>query len=94
MSGLTQNLSILQIQGSRRPTNDPAPTARGRKRGDFKDKESKLLLGLNKGDFLHADGTYGDKELADKPVDFDLLRDGSYDRSLLPFVPKVRGTMR
>ena len=69
-------------------------TACGRKRGYFKDKESKLLLGLNKGDFLRTDGTYGDKELVDKPVDFDLLRDGSYNRSLLPFVPKVRGTMR
>jgi hypothetical protein len=94
MSEPTQNLPILRIQGSRRPANDPAPTARGRRRGYFKDRESRLLLGLNKGDFLRADGTYGDKELADKPVDFDLLRDGSYDRRLLPFVPKVRGTMR
>ena len=44
-------------------------------------------LGLNEGDFLQADGTYREQELADKPVEFLLLREAAYDRRLLPFVP-------
>ena len=73
--------------------NNRAPIELGCKRGYFKDKETRALLGLNKGDFLRADGTYGNKELADSPVDFTLLQDGLYDHRFLPFVPKRRGTV-
>ena len=54
---------IACILGSRSFVNDRTPIKLGRKCGYFKDKESKALLSLNKGDFLQADGTYGDKEL-------------------------------
>jgi hypothetical protein len=67
--------------------NDRAPVELGRKRGYFKDLAVRALLGLNKGDFLQADGTYGDKELASNPVDFSLLREELYNRRLLPFMP-------
>ena len=50
--------------------------------------------GNTKGDFLQADGTYGSKELADSPINFSWLQEGTYDRPLLPFVPERRGTLR
>jgi hypothetical protein len=90
----TRTYAIAPVPGSRNLVNNRAPIELGRKRGYFKDKETRALLGLNKGDFLRADGTYGNKELADSPVDFTLLQDGSYDHRFLPFVPKRRGMAR
>jgi hypothetical protein len=94
MSGTAPTLAIARVPGSRRLVNDPAPIQLGRKRGPPKDRETRDLLSLNKGDFLRADGTYGSKELADSPIDFSVLRTGSYDQRLLPFIPARRGTMR
>jgi hypothetical protein len=78
---------IARVPGSQSLVNDPAPIELGRKQGYFKDPAARALLGLNKGDFLQADGTYGEKELASKPVDFSLLREESYNHRLLPFMP-------
>jgi hypothetical protein len=86
--------AIAHIPGSRSFVNDRAPIKVGRKRGYFKDQEMKSLLSLNKGDFLRADGTYGDKELAYQPVDFAQLREGSYNHRFLPFVPKRQGSLQ
>jgi hypothetical protein len=94
MSDSSRTFAITRVPGSRSFVNDRTPVELGRKRGYFQDRETRLLLGLNKGDFLRADGTYGSKELADRPVDFALLREGSYDHRFLPFVPKRRGTAR
>jgi hypothetical protein len=94
MSNIAQNLAIARIPGSRALVNDRAPIEAGRKRGYFNDSETRILLSLNKGDFLRADGTYGSKELASSPVNFSSLREGSYDHRLLPFAPKRRGMMR
>ena len=79
MSSSSRTPIIARIPGSRSLVNDHAPIEQGRKRGYFKDKKTKALLSLNKGDFLRADGTYGDKEIAHRPVDFALLREGSYN---------------
>ena len=92
MSDSSRTFAIACVPGSRSFVNDRAPVELGRKHGYFKDRETRHLLGLNKGDFLRADGTYGSKELTDRPVDFALLREGSYDHRFLPFVPKRRGT--
>jgi hypothetical protein len=73
MSETSRNLAIARIPGSRSWVNDRAPVELGHKRGYFKDLVMRVLLGLNKGDFLRADGTYGEKELASGPVDFSLL---------------------
>jgi len=70
---------------------DRAPIEMGRKRGYFKDEAARALLGLNKGDFMQNLGTYGAKEMGTNPVNFDLLRDGTYDQRFLPFVPRLRG---
>jgi hypothetical protein len=94
MSSASQTYVIARIPRSQSLVNDHAPVERGRKRGYFKDPETRTLLGLNMGDFLRADSTYGDKELADRPVDFAQLREGSYDHCFLPFVPKRHGSMR
>ena len=85
---------IAHIPGSRSLVNDHTPIERGCKCGYFKDKETKALLSLNKGDFLRADGTYGDKEITHWPVDFTLLHKGSYDHRFLPFVPKRQGSLQ
>jgi hypothetical protein len=73
---------------------DRAPIAMGRKRGYFRDETTRALLGLNKGNFMQNSGTYGTKEIAEQPVEFDLLRNGTYDQCFLPFVPCNRGTLR
>ncbi len=67
---------------------DRAPIEMGRKRGYFKDEAARALLGLNKGDFMQNLGTYGAKEMGTNPVNFDLLRDRTYDQRFLPFVPR------
>jgi hypothetical protein len=87
MSETSRNFAIAHIPSSRSLVNNQAPIELGHKWGYFKDPAARALLGLNKGDFLRADGTYGDKELASKPVDFSLLREELYDCRLLPFVP-------
>jgi hypothetical protein len=94
MSSSSRTPAIARIPGSRSFVNDRAPIELGHKRGYFKDKETKSLLSLNKGDFLRADGTYGNKELAYQPVDFTQLLEGSYDHHFLPFVPKQQGSLR
>ena len=55
----TRTHTIARVPGSRNFVNDRAPIELGRKHGYFKDKETRALLGLNKGDFSRADGTYG-----------------------------------
>ena len=67
---------------------------RSRKRGYFNDGATRVLLALTEEDHLQAAGTYGAKELGEYPVDFMILRNGSYDQRLMPFVPKQRGTMK
>jgi hypothetical protein len=94
MSEASRNLVIARIPGSQSLVNNAAPVKLGCKHGYFKDQVTRTLLGLNKGDFLRADGTYGKKELADKPVKFSLIREESYDCRLLPFILACRGTMR
>jgi hypothetical protein len=69
----SRNLAIACIPGSRSLVNDRAPVELGHKQGYFKDAAMRALLGLNKGNFLRADGMYGEKELASEPVDFSLL---------------------
>jgi hypothetical protein len=85
---------IARVPGSCALVNDRAPIEAGQKHGYFKDSETRILLALNKGDFLRADGTYGSKELASSPVNFSSLREGSYNHCLLPFVPKRQGMMQ
>jgi hypothetical protein len=94
MSRLELSQPSLCIPGTRISLFERAPLEYGRKRGFFRDETTRALLGLNKGDFMTASGTYGAKELAEYPVDFALVRDGSYDQRFLPFVPEGRGTMR
>ncbi len=64
-----------------------APVESGRKRGYFKDEETKALLSLTSDEFMMNSGTYGAKEIGENPVDFATLRHGSYDQRFLPFVP-------
>ena len=71
-----------------------APVEAGRKRGYFKDDETKALLSLGSDDFMMNSGTYGAKEIGQNPVDFTMLRHGSYDQRFLPFVPRGHGTLR
>jgi hypothetical protein len=52
MSSSLQTPAIARIPGSQSFVNDRAPIKLGRKRGYFKDKETKSLLSLNKGNFL------------------------------------------
>ena len=94
MSHAAQDLAIACIPGSQSLVSDPAPVKLGRKRRYFKDWEVKASLGLSKGDFLQADGTYGSKELTDSPINFFWLQEGTYDRCLLPFVSEWQGTLR
>ena len=94
MSRLEQSRPTLCIPDTGISLFERAPLELGRKRGFFKDEATRALLGLNKGDFMTASGTYGAKEMAEYPVDFALARDGSYDQRFLPFVPESRGTMR
>ncbi len=94
MSQLQLNQPSLRVAGTNRPMFEKAPVEVGRKRGYFKDEVTRVLLSLTKEDYLQVSGTYGAKELAEYPVDFTLLRNGSYDQRLLPFVPKRRATMR
>ena len=94
MSQLEINQPTLRIPGTQISLFERAPLEHGRKRGYFRDEATRALLGLSKGDFLQASGTYGAREVAEYPVDFALLRDGTYDQRFLPFVPESRGTMR
>jgi len=94
MSQLELNQPGLRITGTGISLFEPAPLEEGRKRGYFRDEATRALLGLNKGDCMQANGTYGAQELAEYPIDFALLRDGTYDQRFLPFVSKFRGTMR
>lgn len=71
-----------------------APVESGRKRGYFKDEETKALLSLTSDEFMMNSGTYGAKEIGENPVDFATLRHGSYDQRFLPFVPRSHGTLR
>ena len=69
-------------------TSSPAPVHEGQRHGYFNDEATRRLLGLDEGAVpLHA-GTYGEAEPGIKPVKLSSLRDKSYDRLLLPFVPK------
>lgn len=79
---------------TKKPMFAKAPTRRGRQRGYFRDRATRTLLGLNQDDFLQNAGLYGGKEMAEYPVPIALLREGSYDQRLLPFVPRSRGDMR
>ena len=69
-------------------TSSPAPIHEGQRHGYFNDEAMYRLLGLDEGAVpLHA-GTYGEAEPGIKPVKLSSLCDKSYDRLLLPFVPK------
>ena len=94
MSYFPRDATKLRVEGSKLTMIEPAPVQMGRKRGFFKDEESRILLGLNQGDFMLASGTYGAKELGEGPVKFTLLRDGSYDQHFLPFILAQRGLLR
>jgi hypothetical protein len=94
MSQLERNQPALYIRGTKISLFERAPIEQGRKRGYFRDEATRALLGLNKGDFMQANGTYGAREQAEYPTDFALLRDGTYDQRFLPFVSKFQGTMR
>ncbi len=94
MSQLQLNNPSLRVPGLNKSMFGRAPVESGRKRGYFNDETTRALLGLTQEDYLQVAGTYGAKELGEYPVDFALLRNGSYDQRLLPFVPKRRGTMR
>ena len=94
MSRAAQDLAIARVPGSWSLVSDPAPVELGWKHGYFKDREVKALLGLSKGDFLRANGTYGSKELVDSPINFSWLQEGTYDRRLLPFIPERQGTLQ
>ena len=94
MSQLQLNNPSLCIPGLNKSMFGRAPVESGRKRGYFNDGATRVLLGLTQDDYLQAAGTYGAKELGEYPVEFALLRNGSYDQRLLPFVPKRQGTMR
>ena len=94
MSQLELNRPTLCIPGTRISLFERAPIEKGRKKGYFRDEATRALLGLNKGDFMQTSGTYGAKELAEYPVRFELLCDGTYDQRFFPFVPRSRGTMR
>ena len=94
MSQLELNRPTAYIKGTGISLVERAPLAEGRKRGYFRDEVTRALLGLRKGDYLQANGTYGAQEMAEYPTDFALLRDGSYDQRFLPFVSKFQGTMR
>jgi hypothetical protein len=84
----------LYIPGTRKLMSGRAPVESGRKRGYFKDDETRVLLSLNSDDFMLNSGTYGTKELGENPVDFAVLRHGTYDQRFLPFVPRSHGTWR
>ena len=94
MSQLERNRPDLCIPGTRISLFERAPLEAGRKRGYFRDEATRALLGLKKGDVMEASGTYGAQELAEYPVNFALVRDGTYDQRFLPFVPKRRATTR
>ncbi len=94
MSQLQMNNPSLRVPGTNKGMFERAPVESGRKRGYFNDGATRMLLALTEEDYLQVAGTYGAKELGEYPVDFALLRNGSYDQRLMPFVPKRRGTMR
>ena len=94
MSQLQMNNPSLCFPGTNKGMFERAPVESGRKRGYFNDGAMRVLLALTEEDYLQAAGTYGAKELGKYPVDFALLRNGSYDQCLMLFVPKRHGTMR
>ena len=71
-----------------REASAPAPVQEGARSGYFKDDLTRELLGLEAADHLLHSGSYGHKEPGRAPVDLSLVRGGSYDQRLLPFVPK------
>ena len=94
MSQLQLNNPSLRVPGLNKSMFERAPLESGHKRGYFNDGATRVLLGLTQDDYLQVAGTYGAKELGEYPVNFVLLRNGSYNQRLLPFVPIRRGTMR
>ena len=88
MSQLQLSNPSLHILGTNRSMFERAPVESGRKCGYFNDGAMRVLLALTEEDHLQAVGTYGAKELGEYPVDFMILRNGSYDQRLMPFVPK------
>ena len=87
MSQLEINQPSLCIPGTRISLFERTPLEHGRKRGYFWDEAIRALLGLHKSDFLQASGMYGAHEVAEYPIDFALLCNGTYDQRFLPFVP-------
>ena len=94
MSQLQMNNPSLCFPGTNKGMFERAPVESSHKRSYFNNRATRVLLALTEEDYLQAAGTYGTKELGEYPVDFPLLRNGSYDQCLTPFVPKRRGTMR
>ena len=94
MSQLQLSNPSLRIPGTNKSMFERAPVESGRKRGYFNDGATRVLLALTEEDHLQAAGTYGAKELGEYPVDFTILRNGSYDQHIMLFIPKRRGTMK
>ena len=65
-----------------------APISDGAKVGYYNDQLTRNLLALKEGDALLVTGTYGVKDLGQNPVSIVSLQDGSYDRRLVPFMPR------
>ena len=65
-----------------------APISDGAKVGYYDDQLTRNLLALKEGDALLVTGTYGVKDLGQNPVSIVSLQDGSYDRRLVPFMPR------
>ena len=94
MSQLQLSNPSLCILGTNKSMFEQAPVESGHKRSYFNDGATRVLLALTEEDHLQAAGMYGAKELGEYPVDFTILRNGSYDQHLMLFIPKRRGTMK
>ena len=84
---LTVHESASHCIGFDRPTSSPALAQQGLKHGYFDDTLTSHLLQLDDKDLLLNAGTYSHKELGQHPTKMSLLREGSYDQRIIPFVP-------
>lgn len=68
--------------------SSPAPISEGLASGYFDDEATRSLLALEEADQVMHSGTYGPKEPGGEPIELSLLREGTYDQRILPFVPQ------
>ena len=85
---MKQHESAFHRIGFEPSNSSPARIQQGVKYGYFDDTATKALLGLDDDDTPLNAGTYGRKELGQDPIEMSVLRDGSYDQHLMPFVPR------